>query len=214
RLLEAAEADIAFEGGRFMVAGTDRGVDVHEVARAAFNPAKLPQGAEPGLYETATYKVEAGNFPNGCHVCEVEIDPDTGAARLAGYVVDDDVGTVFNPLLLEGQIHGALAQGIGQVLMEDKTYDPVTGQVLAGLFMDYAMPRAADLCDVTVVSNPAPTPTNPLGVKGAGEAGTVGAPPAVTCAVLDALAPLGVTHINTPATSERIWQAMREARAT
>ena len=211
-LLEAAEADIAFEGGRFMVAGTDRGLDVHEVARAAFNPAKLPRGMEPGLYETATYKAEAGNFPNGCHVCEVEIDPETGVARLASYVVVDDVGTVLNPLLLEGQIHGALAQGIGQVLMEDKTYDAATGQVLAGSFMDYAMPRAADLCDVTVVSNPAPTPTNPLGVKGAGEAGTVGALPAVTNAIVDALSKYGVTHIDTPATSERIWQAIQAAR--
>ncbi|MSO80650.1 MAG: xanthine dehydrogenase family protein molybdopterin-binding subunit [Alphaproteobacteria bacterium] len=211
-LLEAAEADIAFEGGRFMVAGTDRGLGMHEVARAAFNPAKLPNGMEPGLYETATYKAEAGNFPNGCHVCEVEIDPETGVARLASYVVVDDVGTVLNPLLLEGQIHGALAQGIGQVLMEDKAYDAETGQVLAGSFMDYAMPRAFDLCDITVVSNPAPTPTNPLGVKGAGESGTVGALPAVTNAIVDALSKYCVTHIDTPATSERIWQAIRAAR--
>ena len=167
-LLEAAEDDIEFKDGRFTIAGTDRGLSIHEVAKSAFQLEKLPPGLEPGLYETATYRARSGNFPNGCHVCEVEIDPETGATRIVGYWVVDDVGTVINPLLVKGQIMGGIAQGIGQVLMEDKTYD-AEGQVLTGSFMDYAMPRAEDFCNVVIEDNPVPTPTNPLGVKGAGE---------------------------------------------
>ena len=141
-MLEAAEADMEFKDGRFAIAGTDRGIGIHEVAKAAFELDKLPKGMEPGLYETATYRAHSGNFPNGAHVCEVEIDPDTGATTLVGYWVVDDVGTVINPMLVKGQIMGGIAQGMGQVLMEDKAYDPQTGQVIAGSFMDYAMPRA------------------------------------------------------------------------
>jgi carbon-monoxide dehydrogenase large subunit len=212
-MLEAAEGDIEFADGRFIVAGTDRAIGIHEVAKAAFQLDKLPAGMEPGLYETATYRARTnGNYPNGCHVCEVEIDPETGTTRLVGYWVVDDVGTVINPMLLKGQIMGGIAQGMGQVLMEDKTYD-TAGQVLAGSFMDYAMPRADDFCPVVIEDNPVPTPTNPLGVKGAGEAGTVGSLSAGVNAIVDALSVLGIRHIDTPCTPYRVWRAIAEARA-
>ncbi len=211
-LLEASEADIEFKDGRFTIAGTDRALGIHEIGRAAFQLDKLPPGMEPGLYETATYRARTGNFPNGCHVCEVEIDPETGVTRIVGYWVVDDVGTVINPLLLKGQIMGGIAQGLGQVLMEDKAYDRDTGQVLAGSFMDYAMPRAADFCDVEIKDNPVPTPTNPLGVKGAGEAGTVGSLSAGVNAIVDALSVYGIRHIDTPCTPYRVWQAIEEAK--
>jgi len=207
-LLEAAEADLSFEHGRFRVAGTSRAVTLVEVARAAFLPAQLPPGLEPGLYETGTFVPRQDTWPNGCHVCEVEIDPDTGATELVGYVVVDDVGTVVNPLTLEGQIHGGLAQGIGQALMEQVVYDSRSGQLLTASLMEYAMPRADTLPDVVVGSNPVPTALNPLGAKGAGEAGTVGALPAVMNAIIDALAPLGVLHLDMPATPERVWRAI------
>jgi carbon-monoxide dehydrogenase large subunit len=188
-------------------------VSLTEVARAAFQPAQLPPGLEPGLYETGTFAPRQDTWPNGCHVCEVEIDPDTGAVEVVGYVVVDDVGTVVNPLTLEGQIHGGLAQGIGQILMEQVVYDPDSGQLLTASFMEYAMPRADTLPDVVVGSNPVPTSLNPLGAKGAGEAGTVGALPAVMNAIMDALAPLGVRHLDMPATPERVWRAIQEARS-
>ena len=151
-------------------------------------------------------------FPNGCHVCEVEIDPDTGVTHVVGYWVVDDVGTVINPMLVKGQIMGGIAQGMGQVLMEDKAYDPQTGQVIAGSFMDYAMPRADDFCSVMIEDNPVPTPTNPLGVKGAGEAGTVGSLSAGVNAIVDALSVLGIRHIDTPCTPYRVWQAIEMAK--
>ena len=210
-LLEAAEVDLTFERGRFRVAGTDRTVTLTEAARAAFQPTQLPPGLEPGLYETGTFAPRHDTWPNGCHVCEVEIDPETGAVELVGYVVVDDVGTVVNPLTLEGQIHGGLAQGIGQALMEEVVYDPRSGQMLTGSFMDYAMPRAETLPDVVIGSNPVPTAQNPIGAKGAGEAGTVGALPAVMNAIMDALAPHGVRHLDMPATPARIWQAIQAA---
>jgi aerobic carbon-monoxide dehydrogenase large subunit len=211
-LLEAAEADIEFADGKFTVAGTDRAFTIKQVAMAAFQPARLPPGLEPGLYETGTFTPKQDTFPNGCHVCEVEIDPDTGAVDLLRYTVSDDVGTVINPLGLKGQIHGGVAQGLGQVLMEQVVYDPASGQLLSGSFMDYAMPRADTTCDVAVVSNAVPTALNPLGAKGAGEAGTVGALPAVMNAVLDALGSVGVRALDMPATSARIWTAMAAAR--
>jgi carbon-monoxide dehydrogenase large subunit len=211
-MLEAAEVDIEFKDGRFAIAGTDRGVGIHDVAKTAFELGKLPKGMEPGLYETATYRAHSGNFPNGAHVCEVEIDPDTGTTELVGYAVVDDVGTVINPMLVKGQIMGGIAQGIGQVLMEDKAYDPQTGQVIAGSFMDYAMPRAENFCSVTIEDNPVPTPTNPLGVKGAGEAGTVGSLSAGVNAIVDALSVLGIRHIDTPCTPFKVWQAIRQAK--
>jgi carbon-monoxide dehydrogenase large subunit len=212
-MLEAAEGDIEFKDGRFTVAGTDRAIGIHDVAKAAFQLDKLPAGMEPGLYETATYRARTnGNYPNGCHVCEVEIDSDTGRTEMVGYWVVDDVGTVINPMLLKGQIMGGIAQGMGQVLMESKIYDEA-GQVLTGSFMDYAMPRADDFCAVTIEDNPVPTPTNPLGVKGAGEAGTVGSLSAGVNAIVDALSVLGIRHIDTPCTPYRVWQAIVDARA-
>jgi carbon-monoxide dehydrogenase large subunit len=212
-LLEAAEADIEFADGRFTVGGTDRSLSLTQVARTAFQPARLPPGMEPGFYENATFAPERPTFPNGCHVCEVEIDPETGELRLVGYVVVDDVGTVINPLTLKGQVHGGLAQGIGQILMEQVAYDRASGQLLSASFMDYAMPRADVMCGIEIHENPVPTKTNPLGAKGAGEAGCVGSLPAVMIAIMNALAPLGVTELDMPATSERVWRAIRNARA-
>jgi aerobic carbon-monoxide dehydrogenase large subunit len=211
-LMETAVADVEFADGKFTVAGTDRALGLKEVARAAFQPARLPPGMEPGLIEQATYAPAQATYPNGCHVCEVEIDPETGAVELVSYVVVDDVGTVINPLTLHGQVHGGVAQGIGQVLMEQVAYEAGSGQLLTASFMDYAMPRADTLCPIAIESNPVPTRTNPLGAKGAGEAGTVGALPAVMLAVMNALAPLGVAELDMPATSARVWQAIRAAR--
>jgi aerobic carbon-monoxide dehydrogenase large subunit len=212
-LLEAAEADIEFAGGKFSVVGTDRDVSLTQVARASFQPARLPRGMEPGLYEHATFAPERPTFPNGCHVCEVEVDPETGAVSLVNYVVVDDVGTVINPLTLKGQVHGGLAQGIGQILMEQVAYDRQSGQLLSASFMDYAMPRADVMCNVELHENPVPTKTNPLGAKGAGEAGCVGSLPAVMIAIINALEPLGVCELDMPATSDRVWQAIRSAGA-
>jgi carbon-monoxide dehydrogenase large subunit len=211
-MLEASEADLEFKDGHFTIAGTDRGMGIHDVAKAAFQLDKLPPGMEPGLYETATYRARSGNFPNGAHVCEVEIDPDTGVTGIVGYSVVDDVGTVINPMLVKGQIMGGIAQGMGQVLMEDKAYDPQTGQVISGSFMDYAMPRAENFCSVTIEDNPVPTPTNPLGVKGAGEAGTVGSLSAGVNAIVDALSVYGIRHIDTPCTPFKVWQAIEQAK--
>ena len=210
-LLEANEADVSFAAGRYSITGTDRGISLKEVARAAFVREKLPQGVEPGLDEEGTYIPTQETFPNGCHICEVEIDPDTGTLELAGYWVVDDVGTEVNPLTLKGQVIGGVVQGIGQILMEQIAYDPESGQLLTASFMDYAMPRASDLCNIAVGSHPVPTKLNPLGVKGAGEAGTVGAMPVVMSAILDALAPLGVTAFDMPATPERVWRAIQDA---
>ena len=210
-LLEVSASDISFERGRFVVAGTDRAVGLKQVAQTAYDAAKLPKGLEPGLYETGTYMSEP-TFPSGCHVCEVEVDPETGAVEVASYSVIDDVGTVINLLTLKGQIHGGIAQGLGQALMEDVNYDRESGQLLSGSFMDYAIPRAGDLSAIEIHSNPTPTPSNPLGVKGAGEAGTVGALPSVSNAVIHALAPLGVVHVDMPCTPERVWRAIQQAK--
>jgi carbon-monoxide dehydrogenase large subunit len=210
-LLEAAEADIKFADGTLSVVGTDRRLTLGDVARASFRAPALPPGLEGGLYETGTFSPADFTYPNGSHVCEVEIDPETGALDIVGYVVVDDVGTVVNPIGLKGQIHGGVAQGLGQALMEEVVYDRQSGQMLSGSFMDYAMPRADTVPYMAVTSNPAPTKRNPLGAKGAGEAGTVGALPAIVNAVMDALAPLGVKQLNMPATSARIWQAVRDA---
>jgi len=211
-LMEAAEPDVEFEAGKFKVAGTDRSVTIKEVARAAYDPGKLPKGLEPGLVESGTFSPENHTFPNGCHVCEVEIDPDTGVVEVVRYAVVDDVGTVINPLTLKGQIHGGVVQGLSQVLFERIEYDTESGQLLTGSFTDYCMPRADDVCSMEVGSNPVPTQLNPLGVKGAGEAGTVGALPAAMNAIMDALAPLGVKELDMPATGDRVWRAIRQAR--
>jgi carbon-monoxide dehydrogenase large subunit len=212
-LLEAAEADIEFGEGQFTVAGTDRNIALAEVAKAAFRANNLPPGLEGGFFETGTFAPTDFTFPNGSHVCEVEIDADTGAMEIVNYVVVDDVGTVVNPLGLKGQIHGGVAQGLGQALMEAVVYDRESGQMLSGSFMDYSMPRADTMPYMHIESNPVPTGRNPLGAKGAGEAGTVGALPAIVNAVVDALAPVGVTGLDMPATSQRIWQAMQAARS-
>jgi carbon-monoxide dehydrogenase large subunit len=211
-LLEAADVDIEFTDGNFTVAGTDRRINIADVARASFQAGGLPPGLEGGLYETGTFAPDDNTYPNGCHICEVEIDPDTGALDIVRYVVIDDVGTVVNPIGLKGQIHGGVAQGLGQALMEQVVYDRASGQNLAGSFMDYSMPRADTMPYMEITSNPVPTKRNPLGAKGAGEAGTVGALPAIVNAVVDALYPLGVKHLDMPATSARIWQAVRDAR--
>jgi carbon-monoxide dehydrogenase large subunit len=211
-LLEAAEADLEFADGKFIVVGTDRNIPLTQVARASFQPARLPSGMEPGFYENATYAPERATFPNGCHICEVEIDPETGVVTLVNYVVVDDVGTVINPLTLKGQVHGGLAQGIGQILMEQVAYDRESGQLLSASFMDYAMPRADVMCDIDIHENPIPTNTNPLGAKGAGEAGCVGSLPAVMLAIMNALEPLGVRELDMPATSEKVWLAIEGAR--
>ena len=208
-LLEAAEADVSFAAGRFSIAGTDRGLSLKEVARASFAFAALPAGVEPGLFEHATFSPVQETFPNGTHVCEVEVDPETGAIELASYVVVDDVGTEINPLTLHGQVVGGIVQGLGQILMERIVYDPETGQLLTGSFMDYAMPRAADLCGFEVGHNVVPTKLNPLGAKGAGEAGTVGALAAAMNAIVDAL---GTEDIEMPTTSERVWQALQKKK--
>jgi carbon-monoxide dehydrogenase large subunit len=210
-LLAVDETEINYADGVFSSPRTNRTLTIKEVAREAANPDRLPAGMEAGLIATAVYNAPVQNFPNGCHVCELEIDPETGTVELINYSVVDDVGTVLNPLLLHGQIDGGIAQGVGQILMEDLRFDPATGQLLTGSFMDYAVPRADDLCAFHVESNPVPTKTNPLGVKGAGEAGCVGALPAVANALVDALSPLGIRHIEMPATPERLWRAIRQA---
>src|SRR5256886_4351110 len=212
RLLEAAPADITFADGKFGVVGTDRAVVLKDVARAAFQPNQLPPGVEPGLYETGTFSPKQATWPNGCHVCEVEIDPDTGAVEIVSYVIVDDVGTVINPVTLKGQIHGGVAQGVGHALMEQVVYDRESGQLLTASFMDYAMPRGDTFPDMHIESNPVPTKLNPLGVKGAGEAGTVGALPAVMNAVIDALASVGVRQLDMPASPERVWRAIQDAK--
>jgi aerobic carbon-monoxide dehydrogenase large subunit len=213
-MLETSEADVRFNDGKFEVVGTDRFVAIRDVARMAFQPARLPPGLEPGLYETGTFTPIQDTFPNGSHVCEVEIDPETGVTTIVKYVVVDDVGTVVNPKTLKGQIHGGVVQGLGQVLMEEVTYDRSSGQLLTASFMDYAMPRADNICDIEVHSNPVPTSLNPLGIKGAGEAGTVGAIAAAMNAINDALYEVGVTEFEMPATPHRVWQAMQTARGS
>jgi len=212
-MLEVAVSDIDFEDGLFTVAGTDKSVELADVARTSFQPAKLPDDLEPGLFEVGSYDGGLPTYPNGCHFSEVEIDQGTGETKIVKYTVVDDVGTVLNPLLLKGQIHGGIAQGVGQVLMEDIHVDPDSGQVITGSFMDYAMPRADNFCYIDISSNEFPTPNNPLGVKGAGEAGTVGALPSVMNAINDALASAGAGHIEMPATAEKVWRALNEAEA-
>jgi aerobic carbon-monoxide dehydrogenase large subunit len=212
-LLEANASDITFENGRFQVVGTDRGVSLVDVAKAAHRPAGLPKELGVGLDGVGSFAAEPPSYPNGCHVCEVEIDPDTGAVRIDRYVAVDDVGRAINPLIVDGQIHGGLAQGIGQALLERVAYDS-SGQILTGSFSDYAMPRADDLPAFAVGLNEVPAKTNPLGVKGTGEAGCVGAPPAVINALLDGLRPLGVTDLDMPATPQRVWTAIAKTRSS
>jgi carbon-monoxide dehydrogenase large subunit len=211
-VMKVAPEDLRFEEGIFSSQKTNQTMTLKDVALASLSPAKLPKDMEVGLIATAIYSLAVENYPNGCHVCEVEIDEETGVVEVVRYSVVDDVGTVINPLLVHGQIIGGMAQGAGQVLMEDIRFDPDSGQILTGSFMDYAMPRASDLSSVEMESNPVPTKTNPLGVKGCGEAGCVGALPAIANAVVDALSVYGVHHIDIPVTSERVWRVLQEAR--
>ena len=207
-MLEAAPGDLEFKDGSFRIVGTDRALPLTEVAKAFYRPVMLPPQFDVGLEASGTFAAEPPNYPNGCHVCEVEIDPDTGAVTLERYAAVDDVGKIMNQLLCEGQIHGGVAQGAGQALMEAIVFD-AAGQLVTGSFQDYAMPRAMDLPDLTSELTEVPAKTNPLGVKGAGEAGATGAPPAIIGAILDALKPLGVEHIDMPATPSRVWAAIK-----
>jgi aerobic carbon-monoxide dehydrogenase large subunit len=207
-MLKVEQSDLKFDAGVFSTNKTNLTLSMKEIAIASLDIANLPKDMEPGLFATAVYNAPVNNYPNGCHICELEIDRETGKVDITRYSVVDDFGIVLNPLLLHGQIHGGIAQGVGQVLMENIHFDDA-GQLVTASFMDYAMPHAHDLCDMEVESNPVPTTTNPLGVKGAGEAGSVGALPAVTNALVDALSEFGVRHIEMPATPERIWRAMQ-----
>ncbi|MEA3121984.1 MAG: aerobic carbon-monoxide dehydrogenase large subunit [Paraburkholderia sp.] len=213
-LLEASASDIEFKHGVFRVAGTDRTKTFADVALAAYVPHNYPlDELEPGLDENAFYDPSNFTYPAGAYICEVELDPDTGETRIERFTAVDDFGNVINPLIVEGQVHGGLGQGIGQALLEHCEYDNETGQLLSGSYMDYAMPRASDLPDFTVETiKGTPCTHNPLGVKGCGEAGAIGSPPAVINAILDALAPLGVKDIQMPATPHRIWSIVQEAR--
>jgi len=211
-MLKVDAADIKFNEGVFSTPKSNQTLTIKEIAKASLDPKNLPGGMEPGLIEKAIYTGKAASYPNGCHVCELEIDEETGTVEILDYNVVDDVGTVLNPLLLHGQVDGGIAMGIGQILMEDIKFDE-EGQILTGSFMDYAMPRAGDMSSFHVESNPVPTKSNPLGIKGAGEAGCVGAMPAVANALVDALSVLGVKHVEMPATPEVLWRAIHGAAA-
>ena len=211
-VLEAAVADIGFADGRFSIVGTDRGIDI--LALAETQRKKAAGGEQATTLDAAEVaNIDFHTFPNGCHMAEVEIDPETGVVQVVRYTVCDDVGKAVNPLIVRGQVHGGVAQGTGQALLERTAYDPESGQLLSGSFMDYALPRADDLPNIDVEFVEVPCATNPLGVKGAGEAGAVGSPPALVNAVLDALAADGVTHIDMPATPEKVWRALSLAKA-
>src|SRR5215469_9585910 len=213
-MMEAAVPDIAFQNGRFAIAGTDRSVGIAEVAKESFHWARLPSDIETGFTERANFgPADPATFPSGAHLAEVEVDEETGEVALTRYAAVDDVGRILNPLLCEGQIHGGIVQGVGQALMENLLYDKLTGQLLSGSFQDYCMPRADQFCDFEVASSPTLTEKNPLGVKGVGEAGTIAAIPAVMNAVNDALARIGAPYVEVPATSEKVWRALRATRA-
>ncbi len=203
-LLEAAEGDIEFKDGKFTVAGTDKAKSIQEIAFAAYVPHNYPQGVEPGLEESAFYDPVNFTFPSGTQVCEVEIDPDTGVTTIASFVAIDDFGKIINPMIVEGQVHGGIVQGIGQALLENAVYDPESGQLLTGSYMDYTMPRADDVPSFKVGLVETPCPHNPLGVKGCGEAGAIAAPASVMNAVTDAIG----KHMQMPATPERVWRAI------
>jgi carbon-monoxide dehydrogenase large subunit len=207
-LLEAAEADIEFADGRFTIAGTDRGIDIMELSRR-IREEKLPDGIPGSLSVDHTSKEVPSTYPNGCHVAEVEIDPDTGVVHVVRYTAVNDFGTVVNPMLVAGQIHGGVAQGIGQALMEEVSYDS-SGQPVTGSFMDYAMPRAEDIPPMTIGNHPTPAKSNPLGTKGCGEAGCAGSLTTIANAVIDALSEFGVAQIEMPLTSERVWRVIHD----
>jgi carbon-monoxide dehydrogenase large subunit len=211
-LLQADASEVSFSTGRFTIGSGERGIDLLGLAESARDPANLPDGMSPGLDADAYNDSDVFTFPNGCHAAEIEIDPETGAVSLERYAAIDDYGRLINPMLTMGQVQGGLAQGIGQALLEHTVYDRRSGQLLSGSFMDYALPRADDLPPLDVTLAELPTAVNPLGVKGAGQAGCIAAPQTIVNAILDALAPLGIEHIDMPATPERVWRAIRSAR--
>jgi carbon-monoxide dehydrogenase large subunit len=208
-LFEAAAVDVEFAGGQFRVSGTDRAIPILELAARARTIPGLPEDLAGGLDTIATFQSPQMSFPNGCHVCEVEIDPDTGTVAVVGYAAVDDVGRVVHQTIVEGQIHGGVAQGLGQVLGERMVYGD-DGQLVTASFMDYVMPRADDLPSLRVGHHVVPCTTNPLGVKGAGESGVAGSLPAGMNAILDALAERGVTHLDLPASPQRVWSALQK----
>jgi carbon-monoxide dehydrogenase large subunit len=210
-LLQADAGEVSFSAGRFTVAGSERGIDLLALAEAARDPANLPDGVIPGLDADAYNDSDVFTFPNGCHTAEVEIDAETGAVTLDRYLAIDDYGRLINPMLTKGQVQGGLAQGIGQALFEHTVYDRQSGQLLSGSFADYTLPRADDLPPLDITLAELPTAVNQLGVKGAGQAGCMAAPQTIINAILDALAPLGIAHIDMPATPERVWRAIRSA---
>ncbi len=210
-LLEASEADIEFKDGTFSVAGTDRSKTLGEVALTAYVPHNFPHDElEPGLDETAFYDPKNFTFPSGAHIAEVEIDPDTGILTIVNFTASDDFGRIINPMIVAGQVHGGIAQGIGQALLEGCVYDKETGQLLTGSYNDYAMPRADDLPNFALSTHVTLCTHNPLGVKGCGEAGAIGAPAAIANAIVDALKPLGVRHVEMPATPEKLWRLIQQ----
>ncbi|HVA13096.1 MAG TPA: xanthine dehydrogenase family protein molybdopterin-binding subunit [Stellaceae bacterium] len=210
-MLETAEADIEFSNGNFAVKGTDRRLSFDDVVRKSYQGVGLPAEFDVGLDGTASHP-GPNTFPNGCMVAEVEVNAETGAIAVVRLSAADDAGVVLNPLLIEGQLHGSSAQGIGEALLEEVVYDPSSGQLITGSFMDYAMPRASDMPLIASASHPVPTKTNPLGAKGGSEAGNVGVPAAVSNAIIDALSPFGITDIKLPARAEEIWRAIRDAQ--
>jgi aerobic carbon-monoxide dehydrogenase large subunit len=210
-LMEAAEADIEFGHGRFTIAGTDRSIDIIELARRV-RDGKMPEGVPSSLDVDHTAEGVPSTFPNGCHVAEVEIDPETGIVQIVRYTGVNDFGTIVNPMLVAGQLHGGVAQGIGQALMECVSYDS-NGQPITGSFMDYAMPRAGDIPLMAVGDHPVPTKSNPLGTKGCGEAGCAGSLSTIVNAVIDALSEFGIGHIDMPLTPERVWRTIQDAKA-
>jgi carbon-monoxide dehydrogenase large subunit len=207
--LEAAEDDLVIENGEVKVAGTDRKMGWHEVALAAYTAHNLPEGLEPGLKEGAFFDPVNFSFPSGALICEVEVDPETGVTEVVQFTAADDFGTIINPMIVEGQVHGGVTQGIGQALLERVVYDE-DGQLVTGSYMDYCMPRADDVPSYTLDHHSTPSPNNPLGLKGCGEAGAIGAPPAVINAITDAI---GTEDLQMPATSMAVWQALSWARA-
>ncbi len=212
-LLETGEIDIEFVQGRFRVAGTDREIGLFEVAKAAATRPDLPAELRGPLGAISDQTLPVASFPYGTQVCEVEVDPETGAVEIVGYAAVDDVGRAINPMILHGQTHGGIAQGVGQALLEESHYDRQTGQLLAASFMDYAMPRALTFPFLQTELSEVPAPTNRLGVRSGGEGGTTPALAAVINAIVDALSEFGVRHIEMPATPERVWRAIQTARA-
>lgn len=212
-MLETASVDVEYADGTFRVAGTDRTVTLFDVAKHARTSTTIPEELQGPLTGADTHTIDSWSYPNGCHVCEIEIEEDTGVVHVIRYSAMDDVGTVINPMLVAGQVHGGVAQGIGQAILENTVYDPETGQMITSSFMDYTMPRADDIPMIAVATNEVPCTTNVLGVKGAGEAGALVAPPVLIAAITNALRDFNVSHIDMPATPERIWQIIQGNKA-